>query len=268
MVCKSHYEAESRDAIAVQEPLYWPLGEKLLRVLRLNSPIDGDQRKITCCLETVHLDTIRVRGFVALSYTWSDPYGGFQEDDTPTYTTDRDCEIVCNGHPVNVTRNLLDFLRTAKAYGSFLHETRPIWIDAVCINQEDLDERASQVRIMTWIYSCAQEVFIWLGKPVDHLQQAKQLLWALKKHDIRDLHEYQPKNPEVLEKTNVFLASSASRREAWIALGELFSRAWFGRNGFSKKLCSAARQRYILVTISSNTSTSIISRSVMSTVGG
>ncbi|KAH7075323.1 heterokaryon incompatibility protein-domain-containing protein [Paraphoma chrysanthemicola] len=201
----------------------------MLRVLRLNSPVDDDQGKINCCLETVHLDTIRARGFVALSYTWGDPYGGFQEDGTPTYTADRDCEIVCNGHPVQVTRNLLDFLETAKAHGSFPHETTPIWIDAVCINQEDLDERASQVRMMTWIYSCAQEVFIWLGKPVDHIYHAKRLLWALKKHDIRDLHKYQPKNPEDLENTNVFLKTGATSRVAWTALGDLFSRAWFGR---------------------------------------
>jgi hypothetical protein len=105
----------------------------------------------------------------------------------------------------------------------------PIWIDAVCINQEDLDERASQVKIMTWIYGCAHQVFVWLGKPVAHLAQAKQLLWALKKHDVSELHEYQPKKPEDLKNTSVFLASSASSREAWIALGDLFSRAWFGR---------------------------------------
>lgn len=212
----------------------------MIRVLRLNTPGLSssalfDQEKFTCCLETVHLDTIRAQGFAALSYTWGDPYGGFQseEDDddasAPPYTADRDCEIVCNGHPVMVTRNLLDFLRTAKQHGSFPHESMPIWIDAVCINQEDLDERAAQVRIMTWIYSCAKEVFIWLGKPVRDLQYAKRLLWALKKHDVHELREYQPKMPEDLEKANVFLSTGATSREAWAALGDLFCRAWFGR---------------------------------------
>ncbi len=166
---------------------------------------------------------------MALSYMWGDPYGGLQEDDTTTYTADRDCETVCNGRPVKVTRNLLDFLETAKAHGSFPHETTPIWIDAVCITQEDLDERASQVRIMTWIYCCAQEVFIWLGKPVNHLPHAKRLLWAIKNHDSNELQKHQPKNLEDLENKNAFLAAGASCREAWIALGDLFSRAWFGR---------------------------------------
>jgi hypothetical protein len=133
-VCKSHQEAEDREEGVGQKTLYGPLGAKMLRVLRLNSPVDDDQGKITCCLETVHLDIIRARGFVALSYTWGDPYGGFQKDGTPPCTADRDCEIVCKGHLVKVTRNLLDFLKTAKAHGSFAHETMPIWIDAVCIN--------------------------------------------------------------------------------------------------------------------------------------
>jgi len=203
----------------------------MLRVLHLNTPVPNDApEKITCCLETVHLDTIRARGFVALSYTWGDPYSGFQEPNTPPYTASRDCSIICNSHhSVKITRNLLDFLQTAKAHNSFPHDSMPIWIDAICINQEDLDERAAQVRIMTWIYSCAREVFIWLGKPVANLQDAKQLLWAIKKHDISDLHEYHPKSPEDLINTNVFLESSASRREAWIALGDLFTRAWFSR---------------------------------------
>ena len=38
-----------------------------------------------------------------------------------------------------------------------------IWADAVCINQNDLDERSSQVNIMSDIYSGAKNCQIWLG---------------------------------------------------------------------------------------------------------
>ncbi|CAF3451901.1 unnamed protein product [Fusarium graminearum] len=38
------------------------------------------------------------------------------------------------------------------------------WIDAVCINQNDIDERNRQVRIMHHIYFRAQTVVVWLGK--------------------------------------------------------------------------------------------------------
>ncbi|KAI6086145.1 heterokaryon incompatibility protein-domain-containing protein [Hypoxylon rubiginosum] len=39
-----------------------------------------------------------------------------------------------------------------------------VWLDAVCINQEDLDERAQQVGLMRDIYSKAAAVLVWLGE--------------------------------------------------------------------------------------------------------
>ena len=38
-----------------------------------------------------------------------------------------------------------------------------IWADAVCINQNDVDERSSQVSIMSDIYQEAKKCQIWLG---------------------------------------------------------------------------------------------------------
>lgn len=42
-----------------------------------------------------------------------------------------------------------------------------LWIDAICINQADLDERNGQVRIMPEIYSKASCVIVWLGHDKD-----------------------------------------------------------------------------------------------------
>lgn len=41
---------------------------------------------------------------------------------------------------------------------------RLLWVDAVCINQEDFDERNAQVALMSQIYAIADEVIVWLGK--------------------------------------------------------------------------------------------------------
>ena len=38
-----------------------------------------------------------------------------------------------------------------------------IWIDAICINQEDLLERNAQVTLMFRIYGSAQQALVWLG---------------------------------------------------------------------------------------------------------
>jgi hypothetical protein len=42
-----------------------------------------------------------------------------------------------------------------------------LWIDAICINQEDLDERSSQVPLMRYIYPQASQVIVWVGKEDD-----------------------------------------------------------------------------------------------------
>lgn len=42
--------------------------------------------------------------------------------------------------------------------------SRLIWVDALCINQEDDRERAGQVKIMGSIYQRARLVKVWLGK--------------------------------------------------------------------------------------------------------
>jgi hypothetical protein len=45
-------------------------------------------------------------------------------------------------------------------------ESKPkiLWIDAICINQEDLDERSSQVQLMRYIYQNSTRTVVWLGE--------------------------------------------------------------------------------------------------------
>ncbi len=46
-------------------------------------------------------------------------------------------------------------------------ESLILWIDAICINQDDVNERGHQVRLMQAIYTMAQCVIIWLNTDVD-----------------------------------------------------------------------------------------------------
>lgn len=59
-----------------------------------------------------------------------------------------------------VQRNVYEALKRLRRR----HEPLRIWIDALCINQSDEDERAKQVSIIGEIYSRAQETHIWLGE--------------------------------------------------------------------------------------------------------
>jgi hypothetical protein len=81
-----------------------------------------------------------------LSYEW-----GTQEGDG---------YIVLNGRLMNVRANLLAFLSEA---ASWHHPENLLWIDALCIDQDNALERNHQVRQMGAIYSNALQVMVWLG---------------------------------------------------------------------------------------------------------
>ncbi|KAH7307946.1 heterokaryon incompatibility protein-domain-containing protein [Rhexocercosporidium sp. MPI-PUGE-AT-0058] len=99
--------------------------------------------------------------YSALSYTWGDATGVV--------------EISLDGYSFNVRQNLCDALHQLQ----HPFETQTYWIDAICINQDDTQERSKQVYKMKAIYSQACEVVIWLGdhNPATHLgfELAEQL---------------------------------------------------------------------------------------------
>ncbi|KAH7347015.1 heterokaryon incompatibility protein-domain-containing protein, partial [Pyrenochaeta sp. MPI-SDFR-AT-0127] len=92
----------------------------------------------------------------ALSYTWG--------------TTNDTLPISLNGHRFEVTRNLKRALQRLRAFDA----GTPIWIDAICINQIDMDERMHQVQLMRYIYESPVEVVCYLGEPESQQTMAQQ----------------------------------------------------------------------------------------------
>ena len=83
--------------------------------------------------------------YEALSYTWG------RADDLRA--------IELNGTRVEVRKNLA----LALVHLRHTSEERVLWIDAICINQADLEERNRQVELMSYIYARAKRVLVWLG---------------------------------------------------------------------------------------------------------
>ncbi|KAK3347428.1 heterokaryon incompatibility protein-domain-containing protein [Neurospora tetraspora] len=93
--------------------------------------------------------------FQALSYVW-----GIPNPDEPLPT------ILLDGVPMTVTPNLhsaLCFLLSQQQQPEDNDFKTSFWIDALCINQADNDEKAFQVPLMSQIYTSATRVFVWLG---------------------------------------------------------------------------------------------------------
>lgn len=68
-------------------------------------------------------------------------------------------KLACYGEG-NITENLFNALQ----YFRLENQDRTMWIDAVCINQEDKIERAQEVLLMRDIYSKSELAFVWHGK--------------------------------------------------------------------------------------------------------
>ena len=59
------------------------------------------------------------------------------------------------------------------------------WVDAICINQDDLEERSAQVQIMPQIYSRASCVIVWLGDDSQMIFRLLRNVWC--RPDLKDV---------------------------------------------------------------------------------
>jgi hypothetical protein len=102
--------------------------------------------------------------YEALSYTWGDePAQG---------------KVLIDGGAISVGPNLMKALLHLREP----EDERVLWVDAICINQEDVHERNKQISIMPYIYTRARNVLVWLGVPSSVLGKYDDdiaLLWQM-----------------------------------------------------------------------------------------
>ena len=145
---------------------------------RLYHPLNAEKEGIRLLLvnpgarQCFSLECFELRqspAYYALSYTWGAAnLGG---------------DILVNERPFRVRANLLQFLerltegKVPKQTGISNNE-HPlyIWIDQICINQSNLEERGQQVQLMAEIYKHAAEVIVWLGDEKRDFTKAVQLV--------------------------------------------------------------------------------------------
>ena len=96
-----------------------------------------------------HTDLAQPRKYQCISYTWG--------EDPATV------EILLNGHRYAIRRNLWNFIHRLR----HIDESRYLWADAICINQDDLIEKGHQVSVIGRIFSLAVDTLVWLGKGDD-----------------------------------------------------------------------------------------------------
>ncbi|KAF2166901.1 hypothetical protein M409DRAFT_22953 [Zasmidium cellare ATCC 36951] len=67
-------------------------------------------------------------------------------------------------------------LATALRHLRHKNRSRMLWVDNICINQDDVSERSHLVRHMGHIYKLAQKVIVWIGPEYDDSKRAMSKL--------------------------------------------------------------------------------------------
>ncbi|KAH8656597.1 heterokaryon incompatibility protein-domain-containing protein, partial [Tricladium varicosporioides] len=167
--------------------MYQTLCEGAIRILTL--PSRSNKGPIRCTLENQSIELASVSEYSALSYTWGLP-------------SQPKKEIIINGREFKVFANLFSALTHLRLQ----QEPRKLWIDAICINQTDTEEKKTQIPLMRYIYAQAKTVEIWLGPDED---DGEFVLRSIERKDFA-----------VLETLKFMQAYTALVQRPW------FSRTW------------------------------------------
>lgn len=143
--------------------------------------------------------------FDALSYHWGGEILGHN--------------IKCNGHLIPITRTLYDAIRRLRKYP--VRPQRPIWIDAICLDQNNEVEKATHVPLMSRVFSNAQRVLVWLGEAPPQCERAFEVLprWLRILKECEDDVWHNELLPLGIDMTE----------DPWLELGRIFAHPWFGR---------------------------------------
>ncbi|KAJ2978590.1 hypothetical protein NUW58_g2383 [Xylaria curta] len=174
-----------------------------LRLLRLGPSSDADTL-VSVSVQVVEFD--EAPKYLAISYTWGDP--------------EPERQVYVDGKIMNVRQNCFYALWQAQ-------QRRPcsyVWIDSICINQQDLVEKSSQVQMMGQIYALSTGVLACLGP---HENDSEYLIAKL--HEMMAWKTQSEKSPrsskwidEQEEQTELRLANAMSH----LSVKPYFERLW------------------------------------------
>ena len=202
---------------------YHSLGEKEdFRILRLYPSVVADclllaRLFVHSASRQAHL--VPKGRFEALSYVWGDPA--------------RCSSIYCHqggDHDNTMVVPITESLDIAVRHLRHVDKPRDLWIDAICINQDDDAERSQQVAIMGDIFSQAWRVVVWLGPDVSG--KARSAFDTIRSK-LAFLSGPNPSGGEEQPADMSLLHVEFHRTQAWsnvnAAVLGVFGRTWFRR---------------------------------------
>lgn len=207
---------------------YSPLSEEARQIRLLTLLPDQSDAPIRITVQIRRL--AKEIEFEALSYVWgspSDPQEIFVETKKPkNWKLWHSTRFRLTTLPI--TRNLFEALQHLR----LKDRPRVLWIDAVCVDQQNLEERGRQVLRMPDIYTQAKHVVLWLGpesynstlamKAIDDIGSKIAVDWGLDRIRTTSANGSDPTS-------KAFLDDLRRWPEIWLAFRDLLDRPYFRR---------------------------------------
>ena len=187
-----------------------------IRILTLLAHEGRQDDPIECTLSTRNLSTALdsdENQYEALSYNWG------------TGEIDRQIKI-CVGSSKPYTFGVRSNLFAALKQLRLLDELRPLWIDAICIDQGNHEEKNAQVPKMPQIYNGAQNVCIWLGDEDEDQGSRLAFNYIRRALNLDDFDR---------------LVADSRIPEEWQALASVMTKSWFSRRWVIQEIALAKR---------------------------
>ena len=169
--------------------------------------------------------------YEALSYAWG-------ETDTP--------EVIYVGQKGDVAMAVTRSLFQALPYLRYRDQRRVLWVDAICVDQQNLKERGLQVERMGDIYSLAERVIVWLGLGDSTSVHAIQFLRTIASKVEVDwiTSAMKPLSQDDADWADINKAQYFGEREV-VAIHSLVMRPWFERLWVQQEI--HAKQNAVLI---------------------
>lgn len=221
-----------------------------IRLVRVEPGSISDE--ICCCLVCVPLNP-NITAYECLSYCWGD-----SQQTVPIKvqcTKDSKSKSCVGGNQdFSITTNLARALQHLRQTDS----PRLLWIDAICIDQRNTDERAAQVSLMRNIYSKSTSVIVWIEGSTNTTESSISFVRELAVKFERDTGispdqilgptgiRLDWKHLQLLKEYKFDHEISEATRHAYSAIGDFFSHPWFRRVWVLQEVSSASSATVLL----------------------
>ncbi|KAF5595994.1 het-6-heterokaryon incompatibility [Fusarium pseudocircinatum] len=198
--------------------LYRSLSPNQIRLIRLSPDIEDP-----VCGHLVETELAGAPPYHAISHAW-----------VPGISV----KVEPESYRVHLSNHLATCMRRLQKFGIKNIELTPrithIWLDSICINQDNVHERASQVAMMGSIYSQSIRTLIWLGEVTS---PSIHLAWQL----IDDIYAvFQNQNPLARSLSDIATRTYDDKSHTmaglppfgdikWVHLRHLMEIRWFSR---------------------------------------